>query len=83
MVTQAPTPPRPFHASALVLFLALGSLTLTAQARERRNADKPPVRSVTFIEAGSTESKAAREQRLRRECKGRPNAGACLGFARP
>lgn len=24
---------------------------------------------------------AARDQRLKRECKGRPNAGACLGYA--
>lgn len=83
MVTHDPTPPRLFHVHSLVLFMVLGSLTLSAEARERRDADKPPVRSVTFIEAGSTESKAAREQRLRRECKGRPNAGACLGFARP
>jgi uncharacterized protein (DUF934 family) len=29
----------------------------------------------------SGESVAARERRLKRECKGRPNAGACLGFA--
>ena len=26
------------------------------------------------------ETAAQRERRLKRECKGRPNAGACLGF---
>lgn len=26
-------------------------------------------------------SQAARDKRLKRECKGRPNAGACLGYA--
>ncbi len=29
----------------------------------------------------SGETVADRERRLMRECKGRPNAGACLGFA--
>lgn len=30
----------------------------------------------------SAETPAERDKRLRRECKGRPNAGACLGYAR-
>ncbi len=30
--------------------------------------------------SASEESTAERERRLYRECKGRPNAGACLGF---
>jgi hypothetical protein len=29
---------------------------------------------------GSAESSGVREARLRRECKGRPNAGACQGY---
>lgn len=28
------------------------------------------------------ENRAQREQRLLRECQGRPNAGACLGYAK-
>ena len=28
-------------------------------------------------------SQAERDKRLKRECKGRPNAGACLGYATP
>lgn len=30
---------------------------------------------------GSAETTAERDRRLTRECKGRPNAGACLGYA--
>lgn len=31
--------------------------------------------------APSEESRAERDRRLQRECRGRPNAGACLGHA--
>lgn len=44
--------------------------------------DQRPPSRVTFIDAPSSESAAAREKRLKRECKGRPNAGACLGHTR-
>ena len=37
---------------------------------------------VTFYE-GSGETRAERERRLMRECKGRPNAGLCEGYANP
>ena len=37
---------------------------------------------VTFIDAPSGETPAAREKRLKRECQGRPNAGMCLGHTR-
>ena len=32
-------------------------------------------------EKGSAETTSERDRRLFRECKGRPNAGACLGYA--
>jgi hypothetical protein len=41
-----------------------------------------PVGKVTFIDSTSSEKPAAREKRLKRECRGRPNAGACLGHTR-
>jgi hypothetical protein len=41
-----------------------------------------PATSVRFIDAPSSEKPAARERRLKRECKGRPNAGVCLGYTR-
>ncbi|MCE1251360.1 MAG: hypothetical protein LWW82_11640 [Comamonadaceae bacterium] len=31
--------------------------------------------------SSSEESRAERERRLQRECRGLPNAGACLGYA--
>ena len=34
-----------------------------------------------YIRSDSDETRAERERRLKRECKGRPNAGMCLGFA--
>jgi Mor family transcriptional regulator len=37
---------------------------------------------VSFYE-GSGETRAERDKRLKRECKGRPNAGLCEGYARP
>jgi Mor family transcriptional regulator len=37
---------------------------------------------VSFYE-GSGETRAERDKRLMRECKGRPNAGLCEGYARP
>jgi hypothetical protein len=36
---------------------------------------------VTFYE-GSGETRAERDKRLLRECKGRPNAGLCEGYTR-
>ena len=34
-----------------------------------------------FIPSASQENTKERERRLLRECKGRPNAGACAGYA--
>ena len=31
----------------------------------------------------SGESSKERDKRLKRECKGRPNSGVCLGYAKP
>lgn len=53
-----------------------GSKEPTPSAHQSRAA------SARFVPAPSSESPAARERRLRRECRGRPNAGMCLGFTR-
>lgn len=65
-----------------VLFV-LGSLASSAGAAATRglaseSQPKFPT-SVRFIDAPSSESPAARRARLKKECQGRPNAGACLG----
>jgi hypothetical protein len=64
--------------------LALGLLGISAGAAAAAPAPasgsspRPPT-SVRFIDAPSSESPAARRARLQKECRGRPNAGACLG----
>ncbi|MDO9149683.1 MAG: hypothetical protein Q7U52_18840 [Hydrogenophaga sp.] len=72
-------PCRSFLVAVVLCSAALPSLAAgntTAQEAPRKPA------KVTFIDAPSSESPAARKQRLKRECKGRPNAGMCLGHTR-
>lgn len=72
------------HASmARALMTLCATLALCAQAAEptKAVAQRKPT-SVTFHKAPSEESPAAREKRLKRECKGRANAGMCLGYTR-
>jgi len=40
---------------------------------------KPPATASLYDSTGETKSE--RERRLLRECKGRPNSGACSGYA--
>ena len=47
----------------------------SATPRPRKSAPR------TAKAAPSDESRAERDRRLQRECRGRPNAGACLGHA--
>lgn len=49
---------------------------LTTQATKRHKTSKPKP------DKGYGETTQERERRLLRECKGRPNAGACEGYAR-
>jgi hypothetical protein len=59
---------------ALACALALAGTSSASLAAEKKRPAK-----VKFIDAPSSETPAAREKRLKRECKGRPNAGMCLG----
>ena len=43
-----------------------------------RNSSK-----TTTLRSPSEETRSERDRRLTRECRGRPNAGACMGYARP
>jgi hypothetical protein len=47
----------------------------TSQSKRSTTVKHQPVRST------SEETTVQRDRRLSRECKGRPNAGACLGYA--
>jgi hypothetical protein len=59
-----------------LLLLALAAPPVLAEKKPRQPA-QPKV-----IPSGSEESAAARDKRLKRECRGRPNAGACAGYTR-
>ncbi|PYE79396.1 hypothetical protein [Xylophilus ampelinus] len=74
--------------------LLLGSLLAAAPAHAARGqdaqADAPqPYRTARHrvsrprqMQGGSGETTAERDRRLNRECRGLPNAGACLGYGR-
>jgi hypothetical protein len=46
----------------------------TPAATSNRKGRKQPV------DKGSAETRAERDKRLQRECRGKPNAGACEGY---
>ena len=77
------------HARLLITLIAaslLGAAPLAyAAAKPASQAPAQTSQKKTgapkFIPSASQESPRERERRLMRECKGRPNAGACLGYA--
>jgi hypothetical protein len=79
---------RRLFAPTLFMALIAASASVTAQAgassRQVGSAKRAPSApsSVVFIDSPSSESPEARKKRLRKECEGRPNAGACLGMTR-
>ena len=52
-----------------------------ASSSQAASAKKGSVK-VKYFGSSSEESTAQRDRRLYRECKGRPDAGACLGYTR-
>jgi hypothetical protein len=56
-------------------FTAVTAADKPAKKPKQAKAPKPPT------DKGSAESKPERDKRLIRECRGRPNAGACEGYA--
>lgn len=75
---------------AAVLCIAWGGQMAPVQATTRdgqpssATASKPQKTNVRMRtqRSSSEESPKEREQRLRRECRGRPDAGACLGYTK-
>ncbi len=65
-----------------LLALALALVTPLASAAPEKDAPKKKPSRVTFVKSDSGETTSERERRLIRECRGRPDAGACLGYAR-
>ena len=80
----------PLFACTLVVCLAL--VTYPADTWAKRKAsdhtstqtEKPRkgVSKITYHLSPSEETPAQRDKRLKRECKGMHNAGACLGYTR-
>ena len=71
------------HASAAILcavFLLGLSAPHDSQATQRRSSAQRAGK--VKVDKGSAESTPERDRRLSRECKGMPNAGACLGYTR-
>ncbi len=62
---------------------AVESFTATTGAKPAGKGQKPkPAKAPKPpTDKGSAESQAERDKRLQRECRGRPNAGACEGHA--
>ncbi len=56
-------------------FTAVTATDKPAKKPKPARPPKPPT------DKGSAESKSERDKRLIRECRGRPNAGACEGYA--
>jgi hypothetical protein len=73
---------RHWPAALMMLSLAGAGLAQAAQVAAPKAPRTTSATSVKFIDAPSGETPAAREKRLRRECRGRHNAGLCLGHAR-
>lgn len=70
--------------SACAQALEAGDPPITAPAKARKKAAKnhaPKGARAKFIQ-GSEETVAQRTARLKRECKGGVNAGACAGYTR-
>lgn len=73
--------PLPVSLAAALMAVLFMAVTLSATAAEKEAPKKKPSR-VTFVKSSSAETASERERRLIRECRGRPDAGACLGYAR-
>jgi hypothetical protein len=73
------------HLLAVLLVTALAAgPALAASDKPKAKAkttatSKKSTGKVTYREAPSHEKPAERAKRLKRECKGRPNAGMCMG----
>jgi len=89
-MTTPSTTHRLLFACTLVIGLALVTYPADTWAKRKSNAqnnaqaDKPRkgVSKITYHRSPSEETPAQRDKRLKRECKGMHNAGACLGYTR-
>ena len=65
------------------LFVAGLAVSAPASAKPRKRSKKEAGPKVTYADGQSADQRQRTEDaRLTRECRGRPNAGACAGYAR-
>ncbi|MBK6368115.1 MAG: hypothetical protein IPF65_12940 [Polaromonas sp.] len=64
------------------LCLGVASLATTPVHAAKKKKAKTTRTAKPKMDQGSGETTKERERRLLRECRGRPNAGACEGFTR-
>ena len=65
-----------------LIFAAAGSLPASAATKKKRvSVVQRHEGDPKYDRTPSGEGVSRREQRMFRECKGRPNAGACAGYA--
>jgi hypothetical protein len=83
------TQPRRLMLLGLCALTALALTATPAEAAKRKKKKAPATGQAEPKQAGkakfyrgSEETVSERERRLYRECQGRPNAGACAGYAR-
>lgn len=75
-----------FGAALLVLACAfISPPVLAAKKGEGKSTFKRQSNRIKIqnTRSSSEETSVERDKRLSRECRGRPNSGACLGYARP
>lgn len=72
----------PAHAGP-VLAQANASTPGAHPSRHKGNSPTRQARAAATQRSTSEETRGERDRRLTRECRGRPNAGACLGYVRP
>lgn len=82
----APTAGRLLAAIVAMGLLGAPGTALAKRAQGSSAAAEAPrkkgVSKITYQRSPSEESPAQRDRRLKRECKGMHNAGACLGYTR-
>jgi hypothetical protein len=78
------TQPRPTVVSAAPSDPFVATVPGQGSAQKKKKAKTRTGKTPSAAQQGASgESTAQRDARLKRECKGRPNAGACLGYAGP
>ena len=72
-------PFRPLYCSMLALALVCAAPSGNAASKKKKTGAET---TQERFQRGSAESLTESERRQLRECKGRPNAGACAGYTR-